>query len=128
MKGLEDDEGPESSLRKLVQTFGVLGYIILNKSGIPVKSHGVEPAEAIHYAGLISELSISAKEFLEKKLFKSDDSAELLTLRLRSRKHEIVISPEENFTLIVIHNPNYVEPVQPKVPVAAAEKTQTEEA
>lgn len=33
MKGLEDDEGPESSLRKLTQTFGVLGYVILNRSG-----------------------------------------------------------------------------------------------
>ena len=33
MKGIEDDEGPESSLRKLTQTFGVLGYVILNKSG-----------------------------------------------------------------------------------------------
>lgn len=33
MKGIEDDEGPESSLRKLTQTFGVLGYVVLNKSG-----------------------------------------------------------------------------------------------
>lgn len=45
--------------------------------GIPVKYHGMESAEAIHYAGLISELAIASKEFLEKKLFKPDDSTEV---------------------------------------------------
>jgi len=117
MKGLEDEEGPESSLRKLTQTFGVLGYVILNKSGIPVKFHGMENAEAVHYAGLISELVRHAREFLDKKLFRSDDSSELENIRLRSKKHEIVIAPEENYTLVVIHNPNYTEPIAPKVVV-----------
>lgn len=39
MKGIDDDEGPESSLRKLVQTFGVLGYVILNKSGKHINTY-----------------------------------------------------------------------------------------
>lgn len=54
-------------------------YVYICMLGIPVKYHGMESAEAIHYAGLISELSISAKEFLEKKLFKSDDNSEVTT-------------------------------------------------
>lgn len=118
MKGLEDDEGPETSLRKLQQTFGVLGYVILNKSGIPVKYHGMESADAVQYAGLLSELVRACREFLERKLFRSDDSTELENVRLRSRKHEIVIAPEENYTIVVIHNPNYTEPVAPKQTVA----------
>jgi|Hof3ISUMetaT_17_FD_contig_31_404791_length_504_multi_2_in_0_out_0_1 dynein light chain roadblock-type len=111
MKGLEDEEGPETSLRKLTQTFGVQGYVVLNKSGIPVKFHGMESAEAVHYAGLLSELVRHAREFLDRKLFRSDDSTELENLRLRTRKHEIIIAPEEHYTLVVIQNPNYTEPI-----------------
>lgn len=145
MKGLslEDEEGPDNSLRKLTQNYGVIGYVVLNRSGIPVKSHGMDTAEATQYAGLISELTISTKEFLDKRLFpvqsssshsaqsqshnhynsnlnggndsfsstnnnnSSDPLSELHSIRLRSKKHEIVITPEDNYTLIVIHNPNY---------------------
>lgn len=77
----------------------------------------MENAEAVHYAGLISELVRHSREFLDKKLFRNDDSTELENIRLRSKKYEIVISPEEHYTLVVIHNPNYTEPVVAKVAV-----------
>ena len=51
MKGLEDDEGPETSLRKLTQTFGVLGYVVLNKSGEKRRNSGGGEAEAAAAAG-----------------------------------------------------------------------------
>jgi len=127
MKGMEDEEGPESSLRKLTQTFGVMGYVILNKSGIPVKFSGMEQAEAIHYAGLLSELVRATREFLDKKLFRSDDSSELENVRLRSKKHEIVIAPEENYTLVVIQNPNYTEPPAQQQTTAAVTEVQADQ-
>jgi hypothetical protein len=61
--------------------------------GIPIKYHGMEVADSIHYAGLVSELQLSTQEFLNKKLFRSDDSTELVTIRLRSKKHEIIVAP-----------------------------------
>jgi len=128
VKGLsEDEEGPEAILRKLSQTFGVLSYVILNRTGIPVKYQGIEAAEAIHYAGLISELTRATREFIDKKLFQpqTQDNQELVTIRLRTKKHEIVITPEENFTLIVVHNPNYTEP-PPVKPEEAAQQQKTE--
>lgn len=34
MKGIDDDQGPEVALRQLMKrNFGVLGYIIINKTG-----------------------------------------------------------------------------------------------
>jgi hypothetical protein len=113
---MNDEEGPEVALRKLTQQFGVLSYVIMNKTGIPVKFHGMEGAEATHYAGLASELAISTRELLECQYLSQaqkqrfEDDPELHTIRLRTHKHEIIISPEANFTLIVVHDPNYVEP------------------
>lgn len=92
-----------------------------------MKYHGMELAEAVHYAGLMSELVRSSREFLDKKLFRSDDSTELENIRLRSKKHEIVIAPEENYTLVVIHNPNYTEPVAPKVAVPVITEAQADQ-
>jgi hypothetical protein len=36
---------------------------------------------------------------------------ELVCLRLRTYNAEYVICPEDGYTLIVIHQPNYVQPV-----------------
>ena len=84
-------------------------------AGIPVKYQGMEAADAVQYASLLSELVRACREFLERKLFRSDDSPDLENVRLRSRKHEIIIAPEDNYTIVVIHNPNYTEPVVTKV-------------
>jgi hypothetical protein len=46
-----EDGGPEVALRRLTQTFGVTGYVILNKNGIPVQFHGMEEPKAIQFAG-----------------------------------------------------------------------------
>ena len=91
-----------------------------------MKFHGMENAEAVHYGGLVSELVRASREFLDKKLFRSDDSTDLDNIRLRTRKHEIVIAPEEHYTLVVIHNPNYTEPVAAKPVVPTLTEPQGE--
>jgi len=119
-----EDAGPELALRKLTQTFGVTGYVILNKNGIPIQSHGMTEERAVHFAGIFSELVLAAQMFLssQKKNIDpslSDSENELSCLRLRSYKSEYVICPEEHYTLIVVHNPNYVQP-EIKVDATAA--------
>ena len=119
--GLDEEEGPENSLRKLTGTFGVQNYVILNKSGIPIKSHGVEQIDALHQAALLSELTLATQNFLSsssslmtapaaaQKLAASHNGTldtELVTLRLKSKKCEIIVTVDENYTLIVTHEPN----------------------
>jgi len=111
---MEEDDGPEKSLRQLSQHYGVTGYVILNKSGIPVKSSsGMDSSRAIQVAALISELIVTTREFINKKYIQNS-SQELCTLRLRTKKSEIIIAPEENYTLVVMHDPNYSEPTAEK--------------
>jgi len=105
-----EDEGYDGALKRLKEHTGVLLYVILNKSGIPVK-FSVEQTRATQYAGLISELVVQTRDFLQAQSKHGvsgpfHDSSELVTIRLRSKKHEIIISPDESYTLIVVHDPN----------------------
>ena len=111
----DEGEGPDVILRRLVHNnFGVLAYVILNKTGIPVEFYGISQAEATHYAALISGMVDSTRDFLDTSEKERVPMIEpdLRTLRLRTKKHEIIVTPDDDFTFIVIHDPNYVEEVK----------------
>jgi dynein light chain roadblock-type len=107
-----EEEGPDMALRKLNGNFGVLGYVILNKTGIPIQYFGMDQATATQYAALISEMVESTRGFLDTAERERDPliEPELCVLRLRTRKHEIIVTPDGEFTLIAVQDPNYVEP------------------
>jgi dynein light chain roadblock-type len=50
---------------------------------------------------LISQLSERAKSIVRDL----DPANELTYLRIKSRKHEILVAPEDDFILIVVQNP-----------------------
>jgi hypothetical protein len=124
------DADPEMALRKLTQTFGVTSHVILNKNGIPVQFFGMEERRANHMAGIFSELVLTCQRFLKNDKqyidvdLSLDEELDLVCLRLRSYKNEYIICPEENYTLIVVHNPNWV---QPEVTAEAVTEEQGEE-
>ena len=138
-KTLDDDDGPDASLRHLLMTPGVTSYLILNRTGIPVKYSGMEHNTALHYAAALSELTLAASTFVTdtaaiisanahnvhgaannaNTLFgsasalkgdhnqlggASGGNGSLSTFRLKTKRNEIVIAPDEHFTLIVIHS------------------------
>ena len=119
---LEDEEGPDASLRKLLTSRGVQCYAVLNRSGIPIKAAGMEHTDSLQYASLLSELTLATQQFLasSQQLLASNTatatattgtlssswSSELVSLRLKSTQHELIVTPDENYTLIVLHNPN----------------------
>ena len=53
------------------------------------------------YSVLISQLSERAKSIVRDL----DPANELTYLRIKSRKHEILVAPEDDFILIVVQNP-----------------------
>ena len=120
---LEDEEGPDASLRKLLTSRGVQCYCVLNRSGIPIKAAGMEHTESLQYASLLSELTLATQQFLASSQHLLADvadttspsdtagplaafSSELVSLRLKSTQHELIVTPDDNYTLIVLHNPN----------------------
>lgn len=69
--------------------------------GIPVKST-LDNSTTVQYAGLMSQLSDKARSVVRDL----DPGNDLTFLRVRSKKHEIMVAPDKEFILIVIQNPS----------------------
>lgn len=57
---------------------------------------------SVQYAALMGQLSDKARSVVRDL----DPSNDLTFLRIRSKKHEIMVAPEKDFILIVIQNPS----------------------
>ena len=93
----------EELLKGVTQHPGVKGFIIVNSEGIPIR-HSFDDADralAIQYAGLLQQMAMKTKNAITQL----DGSNDLVFLRLRSKKHEILVAPEKNYLLIVIQEP-----------------------
>ena len=79
----------EETLKRLVTHKGVIGTIVVNSDGIPIKST-LDSHTTTQYSGLINQLVEQART-----MFKEIDSTNDLTfLRLRTKKHELMVAPD----------------------------------
>ncbi|XP_053679603.1 dynein light chain roadblock-type 2 [Anopheles nili] len=90
----------EETLKRIQSHKGVAGTIVVNNEGIPVKST-LDNTSTVQYAGLMSQLADKARSVVRDL----DPSNDLSFLRVRSKKHEIMVAPDKDFLLIVIQNP-----------------------
>merc|ERR1712186_252802 len=78
----------EETLKRIQSHKGVVGVIVVNAEGIPIKSTLDNPT-TIQYTGLISGLTDKARSVVRDL----DPTNDLTFLRVRSKKHEIMIAP-----------------------------------
>ncbi|XP_069676571.1 dynein light chain roadblock-type 2 [Periplaneta americana] len=90
----------EETMKRIQSHKGVVGTIVVNSDGIPIKTT-MDNTTTVQYAGLISQLSDKARSVVRDL----DPTNDLTFLRIRSRKHEIMVAPDKEFILIVIQNP-----------------------
>jgi len=90
----------EETMKRIQSHKGVVGTIVVNSEGIPIKTT-LDNTTTVQYAGLISSLSDKARSVVRDL----DPSNDLTFLRIRSKKHEIMVAPDKEFILIVIQNP-----------------------
>ncbi|KAA0203005.1 hypothetical protein HAZT_HAZT007911 [Hyalella azteca] len=91
----------EETLRRIQSHKGVVGVIVINSEGIPIKSTLDNPT-TVQYTGLISGLADKARSVVRDL----DPTNDLTFFRLRSRKHEIMVAPDKEYMLIVVQNTN----------------------
>ncbi|KAH0574821.1 Roadblock-related dynein light chain [Spironucleus salmonicida] len=88
-------------LKAITTCKGVEGVVIITKDGFPIRTSLDEELASL-YAGIFSHLTMKA----DKALIKALDSAdELRLIRLRSKKHEILIAPDKEYIMIIIQIP-----------------------
>ncbi|XP_050545061.1 dynein light chain roadblock-type 2-like [Daktulosphaira vitifoliae] len=95
----------EETLKRIQSHRGVIGTIVVNNEGTPIKST-LDNATTIQYAGLIQQLIDKSKSVVRDL----DPSNDLMFLRMRTKKHEIMVSPDKDFIMIVIQNPTETQP------------------
>ncbi|CAD6236660.1 dynein light chain roadblock-type 2 [Microplitis mediator] len=90
----------EETMKRIQSHKGVVGTIVVNSEGIPIKST-LDNTTTVQYAGLISQLSDKARSVVRDL----DPTNDLTFLRIRSKKHEVMVAPDKEFILIVVQNP-----------------------
>eukprot|EP00036_Acanthoecidae_sp_10tr_P000516 CAMPEP_0182940646 /NCGR_PEP_ID=MMETSP0105_2-20130417/47632_1 /TAXON_ID=81532 ORGANISM="Acanthoeca-like sp., Strain 10tr" /NCGR_SAMPLE_ID=MMETSP0105_2 /ASSEMBLY_ACC=CAM_ASM_000205 /LENGTH=159 /DNA_ID=CAMNT_0025080157 /DNA_START=63 /DNA_END=540 /DNA_ORIENTATION=+ len=91
----------EEILKRLQSHKGVLGVIIMNKDGVPIKTT-LDQATTVQYCTHLSNLSAQTRTSVRD----IDPTNELSFLRIRSLKHEILVAPHDEYLLAVIQNPD----------------------
>ncbi|XP_070763085.1 dynein light chain roadblock-type 2 [Enoplosus armatus] len=90
----------EETLKRIEAHKGVIGTIVVNAEGIPIRTT-LDNSTTVQYAGLLRHLTMKARSTVRD----IDPQNDLTFLRIRSKKHEILVAPENDFLLIVIQNP-----------------------
>lgn len=81
----------EETMKRIQSHKGVVGTIVVNSEGIPIKTT-LDNTTTVQYAGLISSLADKARSVVRDL----DPSNDLTFLRIRSKKHEIMVAPTRN--------------------------------
>lgn len=92
----------EETMKRINSHKGVLGIIIVNNDGIPIRTTFPDPAVTVQYAALVTHMASKARTVVRTL----DPQNDLHFLRIRSKKHEIMIAPDTEFSLIVLQNPS----------------------
>ncbi|CAD2086788.1 flagellar outer arm dynein-associated protein, putative [Plasmodium vinckei] len=90
----------EEILNRIKSYRGVVGVLVVNNEGLIIKSTFDQQQSDLH-ASLLTQLSTKARDIIREL----DPQNDISFLRLRSKKHEIMIAPDKDYTLIVVQNP-----------------------
>ncbi|ESL09621.1 dynein light chain [Trypanosoma rangeli SC58] len=90
----------EELVKRITDHPGVRGLIIVNTDGIPIRHTFQEHSRplAVQYSALFQSLAMKARS----AVIELDNNNDLLFLRVRSKKHEVLVAPDTKYLLIVI--------------------------
>jgi dynein light chain roadblock-type len=95
----------EETFKRLQSHKGVLGVVVINMDGIAIKST-FDNDLTVQYAALVSHFTGKSRSAVKKL----DPENELKFIRIRSKKHEIMIAPEFErnceYYLVVVQDPS----------------------
>jgi dynein light chain roadblock-type len=95
----------EETFKRIQSHKGVIGVVIINSDGIPIRTT-FDNDLTVQYAALVSQFTVKARGVVKNL----DPEDELKFVRIRSKKHEIMIAPEferqREYYLIVVQDPS----------------------
>ncbi|KAI0938303.1 hypothetical protein AcW1_001932 [Taiwanofungus camphoratus] len=99
----------EQTLTMLTSHRSVLGYMLLTRSHplTIIRHSGVvfEGEQGRKYASAIGRIVESVQRGLEEVSSGQTEGDDMRFMRIRTKRHEIMISPDERYLLAVLHDP-----------------------
>lgn len=89
----------EETLKRISSHKGVVGALIVNAQGIPIRST-LPDEETFAHAALITQLAAKARRIVVDL----DEDDDLCFMRIRSNKHEILVAPDKEYLLICVQS------------------------
>jgi dynein light chain roadblock-type len=80
----------DETVKRLASHKGVVGIVIANGDGVPIRTT-LDQDLAVQYAALVSQLAIKARHMVRE--LADDGTDDLQFLRVRTKRHEIMIAP-----------------------------------
>jgi dynein light chain roadblock-type len=95
----------EETFKRLQSHKGVLGVIVINGDGIAIRTT-FDNDVTVQYAALVSQFTVKTRRVVREL----DVDNDLRFVRIRSKKHEIMIAPEfgpdREYYLVVVQEPS----------------------
>ena len=95
----------DETFKRLQSHKGVMGVIVINGDGIAIRTT-FDTDLTVQYASLVSHFTVKSRSVIKKL----DTENDLRFLRIRSKKHEIMIAPEfeknQEYYLVVVQDPS----------------------
>ena len=89
----------EDTIKRISSHKGVEGIVIFNYEGIALKST-MSRELTVKYAGLFVQLIVKARSVVRTV----DAENDLLFLRVRTKKHEVLVAPDRDYVLLVVQD------------------------
>ncbi|XP_033755142.1 dynein light chain roadblock-type 2-like isoform X1 [Pecten maximus] len=87
----------EETLKRIQAHKGVIGIIVVNTDGMPIRTT-LDNSTTVQFASLLTNLTQKARSVVRD----IDPQNDLTFLRVRSRKHEIMVAPENDYLFVVV--------------------------
>ncbi|XP_054885633.1 dynein light chain roadblock-type 2-like [Poeciliopsis prolifica] len=91
----------EETLKRIEGHKGVIGTIIVNSEGLPIRTT-LDNSTTSLYGRLLRNFTTLARSGVRD----IDPQNDLTFVRIRSKKQEILVAPENNYLLVVVQNPS----------------------
>lgn len=91
----------EEIFKKLKDQEGVVGVVVTTAEGAPIKT-SFDHVTTLQYSSLVTRLCEQTRSTLRDL----EPGNDLTFLRMRTKKHEVMIAPDKNYCLVVVQNPS----------------------
>ena len=98
---MEKKSDLDATIQRISDNKGTIGVIITNEDGAAIRTTLDHPT-TVQYSDMMRKMAVSTQNAV-REINPEDD---LRFLRIRTKKHEVMVAPDNGYMMIAIHDPS----------------------